>query len=78
MKHWHAMNGSVGCLPDNNEVHTSKRNAIDSLCGLFDGERGLRTGLRDSGIFYFSDPGMAGADYAEVTPCSDPDCSNEE
>ena len=58
-KHYHAMNGSIGCLPDHNEVHHTKQAAIDSLVSLFEGERGLATDLRYTGSHYFDDPGKA-------------------
>lgn len=77
-KHYHAMNGTSGCMPDNNEVHTSKREAIRSLVSLFDSQYGLFTRLTKTGIFYFAEPSSAGADYAQVCECHDADCLNGE
>ena len=73
-KHYHAMNGTSGCIPDNNEVHSSRQSAIDSLCFLFDSSRGLRTDLIKYGYHSFPDSRSAGADYAEVSLCHDPEC----
>lgn len=79
--HYHAMNGSGGCLPDNNEVHASKADAISSLCSLFEDSisaeelEELRTDLQSTGLHYFAD---AAASYAEISECSEPDCNTED
>jgi hypothetical protein len=77
-KHYHAMNGSFGCMPDNNEIHTSKKSAIESICGLFDNPRGMKSALLRTGIFYFADAAEAGAAYAEVVLCHEADCTEGE
>lgn len=78
-KHWHMMNGSIGCIPDNNEVHTSKKSAIESALFLFDDVRkGIQTDLIRLGIHYFNDSGQAGADYVEVIQCHDSECLEED
>lgn len=76
--HWHAMNGSSGCMPDNNEVHTSKASAVRSLCDLFYNERGLYTALMTSGLFHFPNPREVGAEIAEVCRCTEDECMEEE
>lgn len=77
-KHWHAMNGSSGCIPDNNETHSSKMSAIQSLCSLFDNERGMYTALKNTHIYYFDNPRDAGADYAEICECHEDGCEDYE
>lgn len=77
MKHYHAMNGSSGCMPDNNEVFTSKEAAARFLCDMFDNERGLYTALKNSGTYYFKNPCEAGAEYAEISACYEDDCAED-
>lgn len=80
-KHWHAMNGSSGCMPDSNTVHSSKESAIESIKDLFgtDGAKfHMAAWLRTTGIYYFSNPREAGADYAEVSECHEADCLIED
>lgn len=76
MKHYHAMNGSSGCLPDSNVVFTSKRAAIDYLAWMFDNvpTRGMKTDLLCTGSYYFANPAEAGAEYCEVVRCDDDAC----
>lgn len=77
--HYHAMNGSVGCLPDNNEVHTSKKAACQSLASLFDETKGLYSQLMKYEIYYSSDENpLLGADYCEVVKCHDLTCLESE
>jgi len=69
MKVYIAMNGSLGCLPDNNEVFTSRKAAEDSLIDMFGIQRTKLAGiLRRDGILYFSDKRTRefGAEYCEV------------
>lgn len=78
-KHYIVMNGSIGCLPDNTEIHDSLEDAIESVFSLFseypsddymtdetwENERkDFAAELKDSGIFYF--PAGYGADYVEI------------
>lgn len=66
MKHYIVMNGSVGCLPDNTEVHDTKESAIESVLALFDDYPvDFRAELEESGIYYFEHI-AAGADYVEI------------
>lgn len=68
MKAYLAMNGSVGCLPDNTMVCTSYKQACDSLIELFD-MKGTRFAgaLRRDGIVYFGEKACEyGAGVAEV------------
>ena len=78
-KHWHVMNGSIGCIPDNNEVCTSKKSAIESALFLFDDcSKGIKTDLIRMNIHYFSDSSQAGADYVEILECHDVECLEED
>lgn len=84
-KHWHSMNGSIGCLPDNNEIHATKRDAIDYLVDLFPETKGLKSALRKYEIYYsqnddkpdYQTHSLLGADYCEIFSCFD-DCESEE
>lgn len=68
------MNGSRGCLPDNNEIHFTKESAIKSLAELFSETRGVKTDLRKYG---FCDRDLLGADYCEIVVCYDSECLEE-
>ena len=78
-KHYIAMNGSRGCLPDSNSVHNTAMDARgyldDIFCGdLSEGEcEQMHSNLIKYGIHYFSDPNETGADYCQVLAC---DCPN--
>ena len=76
-KHWHMMNGSSGCMPDNNEVHSTKKSAVESAVNLFDDCKGVQTDLIRMDIHYFRDDEQAGADYVEITRCYDKECLTE-
>ena len=78
--HWHAMNGSTGCLPDNNEIHRNKMDAVKSLVDLFSdtNERGLYTSLVNDEIYHFRNPKSAGADYCEVSKCGNAHCMEDD
>ena len=75
-KHYHAMNGDHGCMPDNNEVFHSKASAIDYLVSSFDFTCivGMKSNLRYGGIHHFNSSIGAGADYCQVSLCHDADC----
>ena len=68
MRTWVAMNGSIGCLPDNSGLYSSKKGAEDSLIELFEIQRTHYAGeLRRDGITYFTGKEHEfGADYCEV------------
>lgn len=68
MKAYLAMNGDVGCLPDNTMVCTSYKQACDSLIELFDMKHTRFAGtLRRDGIVYFGKRSEEfGASVAEV------------
>lgn len=70
-KHYHAMNGEAGCLPDNNEIFHSKNDAIEYLADLFNETRGVKADLKNYGICYRE---LCGADYCEVTVCYEQEC----
>ena len=74
-RHYHVMNGSIGCLPDNNQVCMTKKDSLDYARDLFyDVEEPFITDLKVNEIHYFSDYQTAGADYVEIIDCYDPDC----
>jgi hypothetical protein len=73
--HYHAMSGSHGCMPDNNEVHATADSALDSLCSLFELSRRRRAELKRNWSIDLK-PGD-GAEYAEITECDEPDCMDE-
>ncbi len=82
-KHWHAMNGSSGCMPDSNVVCSSEEDAIESLCNIFSDLDikeidEMRASLGDGITYHFVDPCEAGADYCYVTECYEVDCLKEE
>lgn len=82
--HYHAMNGSSGCMPDNNVPCETEQAAIDFLCNLFEDcvfpeeLTTMREELTQNGIYHFNSPEEAGADYAEVTECDEADCTERE
>lgn len=75
-KHWHAMNGSYGCIPDNDQLCSTKEEAVESLCCTFSdmARRGMKTSLRKYHYYSFRDRQSAGADYCEIVSCIDPEC----
>ena len=72
-KHWHAINGTCGCLPDNNEVHPTKESAARSLANLFEETRGVYTDLMR---YQYCDKALMGAEYCEINLCYEQDCSD--
>jgi hypothetical protein len=74
--HYHAMNGSSGCLPDSNELFTNRKDAVNHLCFMFDDcyERGMKSELLRNSVYVFSNSRVSGADYCEVASCNDSDC----
>ena len=71
-KHYHAMSGYSGYMPNDNQVFTNRDNAVGYLCDIFDRPRGMYTDLKRYGIHYFDHPHTAGAEYAEISdPCYD-------
>lgn len=81
-KHYHLMNGSIGCIPDNNEVYPSYKAAYDGAKFLFDEmNRSEKYELRTYGIAYFYSgrSNEFGADYVEISgPCYDKECLDNE
>lgn len=77
VKHWHGVNGSFGCLPDNNVVATTKREAVGSLLEtFFPAPRGMRRDLERNHIHMINEPAEMGAEYAQIYVCYD-DCMEE-
>ena len=70
-KHYIAMSGSYGCLPDRSEVYDNYFDAIGDLKELFelDGAQHVLLKARH----YIDLPAGSGADYAEIVHC---DCDN--
>jgi hypothetical protein len=74
------MNGNIGCLPDNNEIHDSYKSAFESACNLFDElTKKEMNELKKYGILYLSGNRMhiLGAEVIEIAECSDSMCSEE-
>ena len=75
--HYHAMNGSCGCMPDSNETYDSVEAAVEWLLYLFEESvseaeyEELASDLRECGYHSFADPCESGAQYAQVTECTD-------
>ena len=79
-KHWHRMNGEVGCLPDSQEIYWSKKDALESTELLFEElEEGEIRELEENGIVYFEGDRKheIGASYISIHECED-DCDMEE
>jgi hypothetical protein len=72
-KHYHAINGDHGYMPDNVETFTSYRAACDSLISLFEIARTRKAGeLRRTGSVELGPD--YGAEYCEVVECYEDDC----
>lgn len=76
-KHWHALNGEHGCLPDNNDVCESYEAAVESLTSLFELGRRRAADLKASGYLDL-DPRRDGASYCEITVCDEAECIEAE
>lgn len=74
--HYIAMNGSIGCIPDNVEVYDTLEDAVDGILYLFwdwdthELRDEFERELKENRIFYFPSSGY-GADYCEIVeePC---------
>jgi len=75
-KHYHVMNGSIGCIPDNNQVCYTIRESLEFAKMLFsDIEEHFITELRKYWYYDFRNHVKAGADYIEIVgPCYDVEC----
>lgn len=73
------MNGSIGCIPDNNEVCYTIKDALEVAAFLFNNiEERFITDLRINRIHYFNNPREAGADYIEISDkCYDIECLDD-
>lgn len=71
MKHFIAMNGSHGCLPDSCNVYLSERAAVDYLISLLGLSKRQKRELLSCGITECRQD--QGAEYCEVTEC---ECSS--
>ncbi len=81
MKHYIAMSGSMGYLPDSCGCYESVRHALDWFTQLF-GESiswrensRMRLNLCTQSIHYFDNPERSGAYYASISMC---DCASPE
>jgi hypothetical protein len=70
-RHWIAMSGDHGCLPDFCCACSTRDAAIETLADVFDDVRGVRAGL----LRYLSHelPHGSGAEYCEIVAC---DCDD--
>ena len=77
-KHYIAMSGDHGYMPDHCQVYSTKGAAIDDLVSLFDDMRGVRSDLRKYDYCELSDKrqvgnrqrGGTGAEYCQVECCT--------
>jgi hypothetical protein len=71
--HYIAMSGEHGCLPDNLEIHSSLRDAVDSMTAMFELSRRKAQELRRTG--YLELTPKDGAAYVSINECDcqDPD-----
>lgn len=75
-QHYHVMSGLSGCMPDTNEVFTSRKEAekfavswandCRNDCGL------VLTGSARNGYYYGN--GVSGIDYISIDTCTDIEC----
>lgn len=68
MKHFIAMNGSYGCLPDACYVLRTRKDAVDTLADSLELSKRQKAELRQTGSVNCTR--SQGADYCEVTECS--------
>lgn len=71
--HWHAMDGSYGCLPDNNDVYETRRDAVEGSAFLLELGR-KRTAILRRDSYLDLSPKRDGADYVEVVECDEQGC----
>lgn len=72
-KHYHAMNGSHGYLPDSSDACETYSAAVDTLVSRFElGKKRARILRRDGYIELNSS--RDGAEYAEVSECTEEEC----
>ena len=78
-KHWIAMSGSVGCLPDHCEVYQEVEGAVEDLVSLFDLNKKQEEALRNRHFLNLRGA-EDGADYASISgcECADPGIHTEE
>ena len=77
LKHYHAINGNIGCLPDSNEIFFNLDDSIDHLCDMFYETEDLESALYDDGIYYSHlNPNniLQGAEYCEIVECYEAEC----
>jgi hypothetical protein len=82
VKHYIAMSGMHGCLPDYCEVHEALPDAINDLVNLFELGRERTKALRQAKYLELvrnpveiAEERCFGADYCEITAC---DCDTPE
>ena len=76
-RHYIAMGGEIGCLPDNCYSYDRLQQAVDSLADLYELSKRQIGELKSYGITYLR-PDQGGA-YCEITECEcdDPDQHND-
>lgn len=70
-KHYIAMSGEHGCLPDHCAAYDTAGDAIEDLCQLFELGRRRRQELRQNWILELSP--RDGSEYCEVVLCDCPE-----
>lgn len=76
MKHYHAIAGLHGCLPNYNEVCESIGDACDCLSSLHELSKKRDSKLRMD-LYLELNLRKDGNEYCEVTECDEPLCLNE-
>lgn len=74
--HYHAMNGSHGCLPDNNMLCSTYAAAVESLSDMFELDQSMERRLRRDGYLELVSA-RDGADYCEITTCHETACAED-
>jgi hypothetical protein len=77
MKHYHAMSGDHGCIPDNNTVCGTYQQAVDSLVDLFELGKTRAARLKKDGYLEltpYPNNEPYGAEYCEIIECDDSEC----
>lgn len=67
MKHFIAMNGSFGCIPDACYVLRTRKDAVDTMKDSLELSRRQTTELRQTGSVNCTR--SQGADYCEISEC---------
>lgn len=73
MKHYHAIAGMHGCMPNYNSVHTVYGEAVDDLVSLHELGNNWKLNLRRDGYLELKLK-KHGNEYCEITECECDEC----